>query len=721
MTPQEALDKIRKGRAATGNVDVRLTPQEMLELRRAEQQQRGKGDFMPMSAPAADRATAVNAANVAAGEPGFLDYADAFATGVADAGSFAYGDELSALVAGKMAAMAGGDEQAAYDAQLRKVRQLYADASRDFPKTFMGGQIAGGVAQGAALAPLMPAAGASTMVGKTLLGAGEGALMGGIYGSGTGTDPSSRAQNAAWGAGVGGVTGAAVPWLVAGVKAGASKIADAFNRWNLARHGGPSPKAARVIGEFMTDDNTLGPRGQVNMAAAGDDAMIVDAGDNAQGLLDLATQKFGPGRNVARDAITSRVNNAARKFRGLLDRHMGISEGATAAKTSIREGGRAARAVTYDQAYASPINYADPRARSLETLLRGGKIPQRVINKANELMDADDARRILKGLAPYQEHILAKVGDDGSVVFTELPSVRQLDHLTRGMREIAAVEKAGAMGGMSETASTLSGLATDIRAIAKQLVPVYGEALETAADDISRIKAIDLGYKALRSGMGDMSRDAFAQELKGATGPEKRAILQGMRAYLDDLMATVKKVASDPNLDARQAKKAITDLTPDFAREKVAMVIGDQAAQEMFEGMDEAFQAFTLQALVDRNSMTAGRQFFNQAVKDITEPGPITKLQRGQPVAAGQELLQSITGTTQRELAKQDKAFLNELAQALTARGVDAQRIFDATRTLARSDQIAENWINRIASAFRPGAVVYPGVAPTMSPYTQGK
>ena len=50
----------------------------------------GKGDFAPMAPQAGERASAANAANVAAGGPGFIDYADAFATGAADTATFGW-------------------------------------------------------------------------------------------------------------------------------------------------------------------------------------------------------------------------------------------------------------------------------------------------------------------------------------------------------------------------------------------------------------------------------------------------------------------------------------------------------------------------------------------------------------------------------------------------------------------------------------------------------
>ncbi|MCZ4089323.1 hypothetical protein [Sinorhizobium psoraleae] len=158
------------------------------------------------------------------------------------------------------------------------------------------------------------------------------------------------------------------------------------------------------------------------------------------------------------------------------------------AREGIRTGTQGARGDAYRIAYEQPINYADPRGQAIEQVIKT-RVPQSAINEANALMRVEGAS---------SKQILARVADDGTVTFEQLPDVQQLDYITRGLNEAAKKgEAAGAMGGQTALGRAYEGLSREIRSTLRDLVPEYGQALDVAADAIGQSKAVELGSKAL--------------------------------------------------------------------------------------------------------------------------------------------------------------------------------------------------------------------------------
>ena len=154
--------------------------------------------------------------------------------------------------------------------------------------------------------------------------------------------------------------------------------------------------------------------------------MLADAGPNAQALLDTTIQRGGAGATAARQAIDERVGQASANIRDAMDNAFGTPAGVNTVERAIREGSAPARSTAYKAAYAAPIDYSHPVGREVEELL--SRVPKSAFDEANRLMH-------VRGEKSAQ--ILASVADDGSVVFKTLPDVRQLDYVTRALREVA--------------------------------------------------------------------------------------------------------------------------------------------------------------------------------------------------------------------------------------------------------------------------------------------
>lgn len=621
------------------------------------------------------------------------------AHGAADVAGFGFGDELAAGVTTLIDKVRGEDRS--YSQNLDHIRGIQKQAEADNPKSFLAGQIGGGIASGIAAAPVSLSARAGAGLGsRVLAGMGDGAIAGGLYGVGSGEGTEDRAVEGVKNAGIGLFAGGAFPVIAKGASSVYQAIADALMGRSAGKQAGVSPEVLRMLSTAFDADGTRGKVGRVNIAKAGQDAMLADAGPNAKAILDTAIQRGGPGAVSARSAIAARSDKAAGAVGDALDASLGQPVGVTATRTAIRQGSAPARGQAYDAAYSAPINYADPRGMALEQIIKT-RVPQNAIAEANALMRAE---------GNHSKQIIAKIADDGTVQFESLPDVRQLDYITRGLNEVAdQADGAGKLGGTTAKGRAYGNLSSEIRDMLRDLVPEYGQALQTAADPIRRSKAVELGSKILSPAM---TRDQVDEAVSGMTAPEKDALAQGIRSNLDDLMANVTRTVQDGDTGAREAIKAIKDLSSRANREKLAAAIGDDPARDLFAEVDRAATSFDLRASVAENSKTYARQATDKRIKEITEPGVVGTALQGKPVNAAQRLVQVLTGQTPAKVAgKQDRIY-SELAEALTRPAQGGKPIFDAIDNLGTSDQATRLMVERIARALSGPRLSYPAIAP---------
>lgn len=223
-------------------------------------------------------------------------------------------------------------------------------------------------------------------------------------------------------------------------------------------------------------------------------------------------------------------------------------------------------------------------------------------------------------------------------------------------------------------------------------MPSYAKALDRASDEIGKVEALKFGGGLLSR---SITRDEVVEEVVGMSAAQLRKMKEGVRNHIDEVAANVRKTVSDPNLDARQSVQALRDLSSDAAREKVGAVIGQDEARRLFSQMDEAARAFELKAATSQNSKTFARTVTNEAVKEMTEPGPFGRLTEGKPIQASRAVIQALLGTgPQAKVAREDQVY-GRLAQALTGpRGADAQKfslgLEDAYRRREMNRRIAE-------------------------------
>lgn len=543
----------------------------------------------------------------------------------------------------------------------------------------IGGAVGYGIPMAMGAAALAPAAAASKVaslagnsrLGKAvlggLLGAGAGYGEGRVYGYGEGTTPEERARNSRQQGNIGllfgGAGGAVAPTVgeMFGYLAERLKGDDVAQ---IAKYFGVDKDTAKVLKTaFEQNDQTAFDR----IMRAGSEATLADAGRSGSALLDAAAQTGGRPLNIVDSAVTARANRSAGLLSGALDGALGTPRGPIQTAREISENSRPVRQAAYDAAYNTPIDYAAPEGRAIEALL--GRInPARMrdaVNLANDRLRWEGGAR----------QIMAEIADDGTVSFREMPGVRQLDELKRALDQIAqnSVDQFGRAtdGGMA---------ANQARAIRDALVDAtggkdgtYAAALKVGGDKIELDRALDMGLRMMRDSDPTTGKpttpEAVSEFVAGLSDDGKAAMRTGLRSYIDDLMGRVKMIASDPEgQEARQAYAALKAMSSENADKKLRALLGDVEYGKLKPAMDEALSSQAMKADVSRNSATAIRQSIKGTVDEITTPGLIGRLARGEPIEATKRLTQELLNTTSGADAARKEKIWSEIAQVLSER-----------------------------------------------------
>lgn len=518
---------------------------------------------------------------------------------------------------------------------------------QDHPALAMGTEVAGAVVPSLAI----PGSSATTLTGRVALGTGTGTGQGFTYGFNAGEGGfADRVNNATVPAAVGAGFGAAAPLVGAGARAYAQS--GAVN--SMAREAGLSPPAYKVLQRAFAGDDSLTPAGLQRFNVAGPDAMLADVGPMARDTLDATMQSGGPGVRVAREAVEARAGRANDQLTGALDEAFGVP-GQSQSRALVPYGDRRNPLdVIYQRAYAKPIDYSGEAGRRIETLVRD-RVPAEAINAANRLMRVEGHK---------SAQILAGVADDGTVTFRTMPDVRQIDYITRGLNEVAdQADGAGKLGGTTQTGRAYGNLSRELRNELKAAVPEYRAALNSAAGLIREGKAREFGEVVLSS---RTTRADVLEMVSDMGEAELRKVREGIRQQIDDTLANVKRTISDPNVEAREAMAGVTALSSRATREKVAAIIGHDAADRFYGQLERAATALELRAGVANNSRTAVRQTVNQQMKAVSEGGLFGAIREGQPASWQQRLATALLRRSDdSKVAAQDELGL-DLARALT-------------------------------------------------------
>lgn len=641
----------------------------------------------------------LGAANPTDNRDTVLGSVDAFMRGAADAATFGFADEIAAGLGTGLGYL--GD----YDAELARQRGIDTSDEQNRPASRIGGQVGGALLTAAAvgpsrLAPFSAKIGTSApMWQRVAAGSAEGLGAGAAYGYGSGEDgAANRAANVVPYAAMGGVAGAAAPVLSSGVGRGYEAVMGAIRGKPIAANVGASPEALRVIGDLGQADMAFNGPGAANIAAAGPEGMLADAGPSMSQYLKTSIQNSGPAARLATGRVNERVSRDSDALVSALDTYMGKPGGVVRSQNEIRNASRSAINDAYELAESLPIDYASEAGKRVEDVINRipGRYKSQAIQKANE-------RLVYDGKPNLQ--IMADIADDGTVSFRQMPNVAQANAIKKSLDEVVREGTDPATGKLSPDADFARQMARDLRNAVSDAVPEYRVALETAADPLSRQEAIRTGYTLLSP---SVTRDQAELVIDGMTRPEREALAQGIRSHFDDVMANVTRTAADDDVGAREALKAVKDLSSRASREKLEMALGKDSADALLTEVDRVAKSFNLRSKVAQRSDTFANFSMNQRVSDRTAPNPITKAMRGEGFSAGKGVIQSITGETDAALRARNDAIYAEIADILTRRGVDAPAIYTAIQKLGQTDAKTSAVNAAIARALSGPQISYP-------------
>ncbi|MGL4309048.1 MAG: hypothetical protein ACRCSU_01075 [Paracoccaceae bacterium] len=584
------------------------------------------------------------------------------------------------------------------------IRSVQGAMERQNPMTTMALRTAGGVAgsvpmamaAGPGLIASAPATTGGKVVAGAVLGGGAGAVEGAVSGYGAGNDGSrlkSTVERGLLGGGLGALVGGVAPLAGAGIR-NLIEWGRGKDTRLIRRVLGVSDDAAKAIkAAFDADDPVAAANA---MRRSGADAMLADAGPGASQLLDTAMQTSGAAGRVGREAVEGRASAASTRITAAFDRVLGIPGGIKAAAKDISTRTASARKAAYDAAYNTAIDYADNAGRAIEDVL--GRIPSGVMRSA--INEANDA---MKAAGIKNKQIMAQILDDGSVRFVETPNVQQLDEIKKALGSIAA-EAVDTFGRKTAAGVRASKLAGDLRDAIAAAVPRYNLAVKLGGDKIAEDTALDLGRNILRP---MTTREDVATWMAGKPSREAlAAVKRGMREAIDDALANVGRTVTDPNIDAREAIKAVKDLSSRASREKAKAVLGP-SADYLFDALDEAAAHLELRSAVSRNSATYGRTAAKEAVDRATQPGALGNLMAGKPGEALRSVVKALTGSTDEVANANKQKLYAEIAQALTEkRGPDAEAALVAIQNAIAGQPVKSADAVRIARALVIGTAL---------------
>tara|TARA_R110000851_G_scaffold308955_1_gene468160 strand:- start:130 stop:2373 length:2244 start_codon:yes stop_codon:yes gene_type:complete len=546
----------------------------------------------------------------------------------------------------------------------------------------VGGGIAGSVPLALAGGPALiekargMGRGARVAIGG-LLGAIGGGTEGAISGYGSGENPEDRLANARSrgiaGGALGGILGGSGPLVADGAGALAEKAGNVYRgigNSKVSREMGVSPQAADVLrGTFEGTDPTMSA---ATIARAGDNAMIGEVSPASRGLLDALAVRGNQARNVVNAAVDERVTTTNATMRGALDDAFGPTPaGIRSAADEIASRTGPGRKAAYDAAYLTPIDYASSGGRNIEDVF--SRVPNPILKASIEAANEEImSNKALRDAGIRQ--ILADVADDGAVTFRDLPTVPQLDQIKRGLQSVA-YRNTDTFGRLNPDGARYNRLAGELRDATIDATGgangAYAKAVAAGGDKIAEDEALKLGSGIFTE---RVKREDVAQMMKNANETVRESARVGIRQQADEIMAQTRRVASDPNVTARQVNSVLGPLSAETTRTKLSLVLGESEYKNLFRQVDEMSEAFNLRAAVSENARTAGRIVAEGRLKDATSPNVVQQLMGGEAVDAAKSTVQLLTGETKTSQALRTDNVAEELARYLTQqRGETAQ------------------------------------------------
>jgi len=594
----------------------------------------------------------------------------------------------------------------AYSQRLIEQRTKQMQGREDHPWTAYGTEAVGGIST--SLLPFLNAVKGGQYGNAMKTGAGQGGIYGWNAGEGNTFSQKGFLDNlksagkyAGFGTALGGVT--------AGIGHGVSAYARNRAQKQAAQSSGMSLPQWQALNQSISADvasgsgqQFLGPRLPQGMTP---DTMLADLGAGTNRALDNAIIKSPMAANVATRNVGNRAGGQNAKLGAVLDSTLGKPSGVRAIGRQIAENTKEGRHGEYTAAYATAIDWASSAGRKIEDVISRIDVDTKLkaFKNANARMLADGKKN---------EQIMYSLDEaTGIITTTNPPNTMQLDYLKRALDTMGR-ESLDALGNVKHEGRMWTGLARELRNAVKDAVPTYGSALKLGKDKIDQDQALQLGTKLLNK---NVTREIVEDMTDGMSDDSRRAIGAGFRSFIDERLANVKAVMSDPNIDQRQARDLLQLLSSQATKDKIRMIAGDDAAEAIFKQLDESMPAFELKAAVARGSDTGRRVVADRASEALEKGGVQEQFRTGELKGSIKSLWAAVAERTPAEKQAVSNELYMNIAEALTGpQGGEALEMFRKILKVQPSPKI-EAIVSTIGKAAPKAAVVtnpilsYPG------------
>lgn len=515
-----------------------------------------------------------------------------------------WGDEAEAFFRSRL-----GNE--GYEDALRKIRQEYAQYSKESPVTSTAAEFAGGMAP--ALAMMLVPGGqgaAATQAQRTTAStlarlAGLGAATGAVSGAGS-AEEGGRTSGAVAGGTLGTAIGLGTPIALRSAKGAGSWLRDrlAPSEAVIATRAGEKLSGAmkesnltpQQIEQMMAKDRSMG----VPSTVANVDYALAD-------LAEAVAQRTGKGTRKVEKTLTQQ--KAGSRERAYQQVAKGLQPGDYYAdEAKLVQDLRSKAGSMYDEAYAWG-DVDDPKImRAL-----GRPELQSAYKTARDIAEAQKSLAIIRGEDPSKFDLpeiykpTGKFTDSGAEVLelTKLPDVRTLDFMKRALDAQIKTGYASENAAVKANIATLKEIRNELRDTLKESVPPYKKALSEYSGDMEVIDA-------MRSGLNDFGKLDSEQVVKMVADmgrAEKEAFRTGVaRSLYGQIM--------DPSTNFNAASRIIN--SPETVA-KMQPLFDDPAHFRLFQtALEREAQLFQQANKILGGSQTAKRS----AMREALDEGP---------------------------------------------------------------------------------------------------
>lgn len=522
----------------------------------------------------------------------------------------------------------------------------------------------------------------TTLLGKTLLGMGAGAGIGGVQGaieSKDWTDIPQTAKSAATGTAIGATIGGAIPVVGKLAGAGYRAVADAIT----GRAEGVSRRASGHLVSAMEADTPAAVKAQLDRL--GPDAMLADAGPAFLGKAQGASLNSDEGRSILQGALTARDKATNVRIQDDVNRALGPAEDPQTVANAIR----ARRSEIDSQAYPAALDNAPavrtaPILGQLDDMIpRSVGLEQRALQTLRDMMTRYERRpRVDATGHPMYDNRGHQLWDDVPVSQNDASVLHKVKQELDNVIEYDAPGLGVPASAFRTQQASLKELRFRLNEALERQVPGYAEANRASASLARRGEAVDLGTKYLGDGKTTASPGRFLDEFEQLEAGERIAFGKGSRGEIERKLGTK---AND-----LQALRGELQGEGGWNTAKIATVHGDEAADELMRTVERNLKFRDTHHKVVENSQTAQRLSASNAMKPSTVNE--TDIVKPEGSAVGMILTAlkraGVKGYNAVTEAAQNRA-RGEVARVLSAQGPDRDRhvaaIVDAINSRGRN------------------------------------